>query len=196
MRKKTSPSPISNLALILAMLFSSFASLRLTQTVKASHTPNPTSVTIAGSLQSEAGCPGDWQPDCAATHLTYDANDDVWQGTFHLPADSYEYKAALNNSWDENYGLHAAAGGANIPLNLGANASVKFYYDHKSHWITDNQNSVIAVAPGSFQSELGCPDDWQPDCLRSWLQDPDGDGIYSFETTVIPAGSYEAKVAI
>jgi hypothetical protein len=24
----------------------------------------PTSVTIAGSLQSEAGCPGDWDPAC------------------------------------------------------------------------------------------------------------------------------------
>ena len=35
-----------------------------------------------------------------------------------------------------------------------------------------------------------------PDCLRSWLQDPDGDGLYTFTTTAIPAGSYEAKVAI
>src|SRR5213078_3305650 len=62
--------------------------------------------------------------------------------------------------------------------------------------ITDNHNSVIAVAPGSFQSELGCPSDWDPSCLRSWLQDPDGDGIYTFETTALPKGSYEAKVAI
>src|SRR5438046_1005219 len=80
------------------------AALVLLPAAAASHTPNPTSVTIAGSLQSEAGCPGDWQPDCAATHLTYDAGDDVWQGTFTLPADSYAYKAALNNAWDENYG--------------------------------------------------------------------------------------------
>ena len=80
--------------------------------VTASSTPNPTSVTVAGSLQSEAGCPGDWDPTCAATHLTYDAGDDVWQGTFALPAGSYEYKAALNDAWDENYGLHAAPGGA------------------------------------------------------------------------------------
>ena len=82
----------------------------------AAATPNPTSVTIAGSLQSEAGCPGDWDPACATTHLTYDAADDVWQGTFALPAGSYEYKAALNNAWDENYGLHAVLNGANIPL--------------------------------------------------------------------------------
>ena len=57
-------------------------------------------------------------------------------------------------------------------------------------------NKVIAVAPGDFQSELGCSGDWQPDCLRSWLQDPDGDGIYAFSTKTLPAGNYEGKVAI
>jgi glucoamylase len=160
------------------------------------NTPDPTSVTIAGSLQSELGCPGDWQPDCALTHLAYDAGDDVWQGTFLLPAGSYAYKAALNDSWTENYGLHAQRDGGDIALDLAAPTSVKFYYDHKSHWITDNQSSVIAVAPGSFQSELGCPGDWDPGCLRSWLQDPDGDGTYTFETTALPAGSYDTKVAI
>ena len=36
-------------------------------------------------------------------------------GDFSLPAGSYEYKAALNDSWDENYGLHAQSNGANIP---------------------------------------------------------------------------------
>ncbi len=170
--------------------------VNVANTILASHTPNPTSVTVAGSLQSELGCAGDWDPACAITHLTYDANDDVWQGTWSVPAGSYEYKAALNDGWDENYGLHAAPGGANIPLNLGADVSVKFYYDHKSHWITDNQNSIIAVAPGSFQSELGCSGDWDPSCLRSWLQDPDSDGLYTFETTALPAGNYEGKVAL
>src|SRR5262245_66024766 len=84
----------------------------------ASATPNPTSVTIAGDLQSEAGCGGDWDPACAATHLAYDAADDIWQGTFPLPVGNYQYKAALNNSWDENYGQHAVAGGHNIHLEL------------------------------------------------------------------------------
>jgi glycosidase len=113
-----------------------------------------------------------------------------------VPAGSYEYKATLNDVWDENYGLHAVPGGANIPLNLAADTAVKFFYDHKSHWVTDNVNSAIAVSPGSFQNELGCPGDWDPGCLRSWLQDADGDGIYSFVTTALPAGSYEGKVAI
>jgi glucan 1,4-alpha-glucosidase len=162
----------------------------------ASDTPDPSSVTIAGSLQSEFGCPADWDPACAAAHLAYDGGDGVWQGAFSLPAGSYEYKAALNDSWTENYGRHAVRDGANVPLDLPAGANVKFYYDHESHWVTDSKSSVIAVAPGSFQSELGCPGDWDPGCLRSWLQDPDGDGIYSFETTALPQGSYETKVAI
>ncbi len=130
--------------------------------VLASHTPAPSAVTIAGSLQSELGCSGDWMADCAATHLAFDADDGVWQGTFAVPAGDWEYKAPLNDAWDENYGLHATAGGANIPLSLGAPRSVKFYYDHESHWVTDNVGSVIAVAPGSFQSELGCAGDWDP----------------------------------
>ena len=120
------------------MLLALAAALVLLPSATASHTPSPTSVTVAGSLQSELGCPGDWQPDCAATHLAYDADDDVWQGSFSLPAGSYEYKAPLNDSWTENYGLHAQQDGPNIPLTLPAATSVKFYYDHKSHWITDD----------------------------------------------------------
>ena len=61
------------------------AVLVLLPAATASHTPDPTRVTVAGSLQSEAGCAGDWDPACAVTHLTYDASDDVWQGTFACP---------------------------------------------------------------------------------------------------------------
>jgi len=162
----------------------------------ADHTPDPTSVAIVGSLQSELGCPGDWQPECSASRLVYDSADDVWQQVFTVPAGSWEYKAALNDSWDENYGAGGQPNGPNIALSLGAATDVKFYYDHKSHWITDNVNSRIATAVGNFQNELGCPGDWDPGCLRAWLQDADGDGVYSFSTDVIPAGSYEAKVTI
>jgi glucan 1,4-alpha-glucosidase len=56
--------------------------------------------------------------------------------------------------------------------------------------------TLTAVAVGDFQPKLGCPDIWLPDCFKSQLQDPDGDGIYTFETTALPAGSYLAKVAL
>jgi hypothetical protein len=156
----------------------------------------PTTVTVAGSFQQELGCPGDWQPECATTHLALDADDGVWQASFPLPAGSWEYKAALDGTWAENYGAGAVRDGPNIGLSLAAPGQVKFFYDDETHWVTDNQTSVIATAPGSFQSELGCASDWDPGCLRSWLQDPDGDGVGRFSTSSLPPGTYEAKVAI
>ena len=116
----------------------------------------PTAVTIAGSLQSELGCPGDWQPECAATHLALDADDGVWQAHVRRAGGRWEYKAALNGTWDENYGLGARARRTEHPARpRRGRSAVKFYYDHDTHWVTDNENSVIATVPGSFQSELG-----------------------------------------
>ena len=179
-----------SILVLMALLASSL--VIVTAPAGADHTADPGSVTIAGSLQDELGCTGEWQPDCVDTHISYDVDDDVWQGTFAVPAGDFEYKAALNNSWDESYG----AFGDNIILGVGAETDIKFYYDHKSHWVTDNVNSTIATAAGDFQSELGCPGDWQPDCLRSWLQDVDGDSIYDFASSDIPPGTYEVKAAL
>ena len=61
-------------------------------TITSAQTPDPASVTIAGSLQSELGCAGDWDPACAVTHLTFDAADDVWQGTWTVPAGAWNTK--------------------------------------------------------------------------------------------------------
>ncbi|MET0694511.1 MAG: DUF3372 domain-containing protein, partial [Propionibacteriaceae bacterium] len=159
--------------------------------------PQPDAVAVPGSFNAAAGCPGDWQPDCEQVQLTRRSNDDVWSVSLALPAGAYEYKAALNRSWDVNYGLHAQAGGANIPLVVPTGgATVTFYYDHTTHWVTADVSTPLVTAAGSFQSELGCPADWSPDCLRSWLQDVDGDGVATFTTTALPAGDYEVKAAV
>ncbi len=156
----------------------------------------PDLVVIPGTIQSVLGCAGDWQPDCEATALTYDEVFQLWSATFDLPAGEYEYKVALNGSWDVNFGQFAEPGGANILLSLAEDTAVSFYFSEQTGWVTDSVNSIIANVPGNYQSELGCPEDWMPACLRTWLQDPDGDGIYIFATDAIPAGSYEAKVAV
>ena len=137
----------------------------------------------------------DWQPACDQAQLALDAKDDIWKGTWTIPAGDYEYKAAINKSWDENYGAGGAPGGGNIAYKAPG-GQVTFYYDHRTHWVTSSAQGPIITAPGSFQSELGCPGDWAPDCMRSWLQDPDGDGTYTFSTDQIPAGNYEFKVAV
>ncbi len=156
----------------------------------------PTSVTVAGDVDSELGCPGDWQPDCAKAHLTLDPKDQIWKGTFTgVPAGSYQYKVAIDNAWTENYGAQGKRDGDNIGLTVPPSGTVTFYYDPATHLVTSDSAGPIITAPGSFQSELGCPGDWQPDCMRPWLQDPDGDGVFTFSTSVIPPGSYEVKAA-
>ena len=118
------------------------ASLLATTSALASHTPNPTSVTVAGSLQQEAGCPGDWDPACAATHLAFDANDTVWQGTFTPSAGNYEVKVAINESWDENYGAGGVQNGPNIAFTVAADcAETVFSYNATTHVLTVSAGS-------------------------------------------------------
>ncbi len=149
----------------------------------AQDTAQPETVTIAGTLQSELGCSGDWMPGCEITNLTYDENSAVWKGTFEVtPGNDQDkkgprYKAALNGTWDENYGKNAARGGADIPLVVDAPIQVTFYYDNTSHVITEDYNTPLVVAVGDFQTQLGCSQDNDPLCLRGWLQDTEATGI-------------------
>jgi pullulanase len=168
--------------------------------VSASDTPEPDMVGLPGTHQDELGCPGEWMPSCELTLLTYDEEDGVYQGEFEIePANDGDqkgprYKVALNGSWDENYGLNAARGGADIPLEVSETTLVKFYYDHETHWITDNYNTPILVAMGDFQTQLGCVENNDAGCLRSWLQDPEGSGTFKFVTQVLAAGEYTVQL--
>ncbi len=159
----------------------------------------PDRVTTPGTFQDEVGCPGEWDPSCEAIDLALDGEDLVWKKTFEgdqlIPAGQYAHKAAINGTWDENYGVGAVADGPNITLDADG-GPITFYYSHATHWITNSiETPHLYVAPGSFQSELGCPGDWDPGCMRSWLQDPDGDDVWTFRTEQLPPGTYESKVA-
>ncbi|MEM9952638.1 MAG: pullulanase-type alpha-1,6-glucosidase [Chloroflexota bacterium] len=157
----------------------------------------PEIVNVPGNIQPELGCDGEWAPDCEATFLEYFPEYDIWGRTFeNLPAGSYEYKVAINGSWDVNYGGFADPGGANIALNVEEDTPITFLYDDKTNWIMDDVRYDIVTAAGSFQDDIGCANEWAPECLLSWLQDVDGDGVYTFETSAIPAGDYEVKAAI
>ena len=185
---------IPNIILLLAILLASFSTVSVSSVKAQDATPDM--VNIPGTHQDELGCPGEWMPGCENTLLTYDTEDDIWQGTFEIqPANDNDkkgprYKAALNGDWTENYGVNASPGGADIPLVVTETTQVKFYYDHKTHWIADSFNKMIIVATGDFQTQLGCENDNDPTCLRSWLEDPEGDGTYSFVTSALKAGTY------
>src|SRR5215203_4598976 len=69
------------------------------------------SVALVGSLQSELGCPGDWDPACANTELARVGDSNNYRATFEMPPGSYEFKVALNDSWTVNYGAGGALNG-------------------------------------------------------------------------------------
>jgi pullulanase len=143
-----------------SLLFLFLLLIALNSVVYASHTEIPESVTVAGTLQDELGCPGEWQPECESTFLVYDEANDLWRATFDVPAGEYEYKVALNGGWTENYGGAADQDGPDVSLSVEEDRAVTFIYDHKTHWVADDVNRIIANVPGSFQSELGCDEDW------------------------------------
>ena len=117
-----------------------------------------------------------------------DADDDIWSRTFTVPVGDWAFKAAINRSWDENYGAEGGARWWGHRLQTTSAGPVTFYYDHRTHWVTNDVLDDIVVATGTFQSEMGCPADNAIDCMRGWLQDPDDDGVYSLWTTEVPAG--------
>lgn len=174
-------------------------SLGVEETPEEPEEPEPQSpteygaVSVPGSLNSEMGCPGDWQPDCDAAQMT--KVDGIWTlALADLPAGSYEYKIATEKSWDENYGTGGAQNGSNITLSH-AGGPITFFFDPRTKNIRSTADGPVITLPGSFQSELGCAGDWAPDCLASMMFDRDGDGVFQFTTDDLPTGSYEVKVA-
>ena len=105
------------------------------------------SVALVGDLQSEVGCPGDWDPACTATALTK-TGPSTYARTFTVPAGSWEIKVAVNGSTDEAYGAGGAKGGANIPLVLKGPAAVSFSYDDSTHQIGMTPTTLCSPRPG------------------------------------------------
>jgi pullulanase-type alpha-1,6-glucosidase len=168
---------------------------------RADHTPVPGTVALVGTLQSELGCPGDWQPECPQTRLAPVAGSPGrFRARFDLPAGAYEYKVALNNSWDENYGAGGAPGGGNIAL-TAPGGPLTFTYDHATHVISDDLPRPVGSERGAHWLRRGViawdlPDEregfsyrlhWAP---RGGLTAEDGaiSGGSSFPLALDPAG--------
>lgn len=158
----------------------------------------PEVVTLVGTFQSELGCESDRVIDCDVTKMTYDILGDIWRATFDLPAGEYDYRLYLDESESHIYGKNGISGvnSFSIPLSIDTPQTVNFYYDHKTGWITDNVNSLILTLPSNFQNKVGCREEWNAGCFRTWMQDIDGDGIYTYETLLLPGGSWETRVAL
>jgi glycosidase len=153
----------------------------------------PASVALPGTHGTEVGCDADWNPACPPMALG--AEDGIWKAQLTPGAGNFAFKVAIGGTWEENYGLGAARDGPNIGYEADAEP-VRFYYDHRTKWVTNDRLSTIVTVAGDVQSELGCAGDWKPDCMRLWLQDPDGDGVYELSTTEVPAGTWQGKATV
>ncbi len=147
-----------------------------------SHTPPPTGVTIAGSLQSELGCPGDWDPACAATAPRLRRRRRRLAGHVRRSRPALGVQGRRSTTLGRE--LRRARGARTAPTSRcrwPRRRAVKFYYDHETP-LGHGQRSPrrSRPRPAASRASSAAPGDWDPGCLRSWLQDPDGDGIYTF----------------
>ena len=95
--------------------------------------PQPGAVVVAGNFGGIVGG-NDWDPAGAELQLTFDRSDELWKLTLDLPAGHYEYKVALNGSWEENYGRDGHRDGSNFEMSHDG-GSLTFLYDHGTHLV-------------------------------------------------------------
>ena len=166
-----------------------------TQTVPDSGDPpatQPGAVAIAGTLNSEMGCPADWEPWCDQAQMTLDANDKIWKKTVHPAGGPVRLQGGPGPGLDRELRRRRGPG-------------------RRQHLVRDRRHGDLLLRPDHALGDLGragrrssrCPArsrassaaraDWDPACMRPWLQDKDGDGVYALITTRIPAGTYELQ---
>ena len=117
--------------------------------------------------------------DAASNQMTYDDTLGVYTYTFKdVPAANYEYKIAINGSWDENYGVGGVRDGANYAVTVPQQMDVTVYYNHTTH------NSVTSVTYVFADVTLS-----GPGIETIKLADQGLTGIYS-GTVYMAAGTY------
>jgi len=89
------PSLSAASAAIAIAVVGGLAPITVATTAQAADTPR--TVTLVGSLQSEAGCPADWAPDCAATELTREGDTTAYSKDLKVPAGTYELKVTTTS---------------------------------------------------------------------------------------------------
>ncbi|MBL0884749.1 pullulanase-type alpha-1,6-glucosidase [Myceligenerans indicum] len=108
------------------------AGLGVSVTAVAADAAPAGSATLVGDLQTALGCTENWDPTCADTTLA-PAGDGTFSSDFEFPAGSYQYKVALDGSWDESYGRDGGAD--NAPLTLEGPTTIRVTYDDATHRI-------------------------------------------------------------
>ena len=158
---------------------------------------SPTTVSVPGDHNSEMGCAGDWAaglrpgPADAATRTTRSGR----ARSRSRPA-PYAYKVGDQQAPGTRTTAPAASRTARTSrYTVAGDGPVTFYYDHRTHWVTSTPQGPIVTAPGSFQSELGCPATGPRTACGRGCRTRTATASTRCRPTQIPAGGYEVKVA-
>jgi pullulanase len=111
-------------------------------------------VTLPGTIQKALGGK-EWEPKDEITRMT-EVSADVYEFVAAFPKGKYEYKVAINQSWDENYGKNGEKGGANLTLDVpNDNTIVKFVFNYATKKIMDSLNNPTEItAPATIPARV------------------------------------------
>ena len=119
--------------------------------------------------------------------------DEIWKGTFTPAGRPVRLQGRDQPVVGRELRRQAATATARTSATTATAGTVAFYYDHRTHWVTNNVLDDIVVATGAFQSEMGCPADGDVDCMRAGCRTRTATSVYSLSTTQVPAGAYDVR---
>ncbi|MFO7719083.1 MAG: T9SS type A sorting domain-containing protein [Gillisia sp.] len=158
-------------------------------------------VSLIGTLQDELGCSYDYDYECENPALTKNELTGKWEGSFTLPAGCYNYSVQKtdvcgNISYYSDNGISGMHG---IQLIVPSPALITFSYDPETHIInsTPYNGTELGISSislyGTFQTELGCDNDYDYACDIPALNKNEISGLWE-GSFIIPAGCYSYKV--
>ena len=123
--------------------------------------------------------------DAGSNQMTYDPELGLYVYTFeNVPAANYEFKIAINGSWNENYGVGGYRDGSNYSVTVPETMDVTVYYSDVTHLAVTNVDYIFA------DISLVIGNNWVAD-----LTDPGLSGIYS-ATVKLDAGTYSDAMLV
>ncbi|WP_051624036.1 alpha-amylase family glycosyl hydrolase [Clostridium akagii] len=185
-----------NFIVIFLLLFSLMPNFKIQADENQNSPPTNSMVSLVGDFFKSQSLGTDWDAKNQSSIMNEFSN-----GLYELTVDfktsgSFNYKAALNGSLDENYGANFQKGGNNIALNVTKKEKITFKVNLKNKTIYDSINNPAsfknsATLVGTLAQSDGS--DWN---LTDTSYDLNyiGDG-YSTKTFSMKKGDYEYKVA-
>lgn len=158
-------------------------------------------ISLIGTLQDELGSAYDYNYECEYPALTKNEISGQWEGSFMLPAGCYKYSVQQTDVCGNinYYSGNGVPGMSGTQLIIPSSALITFSYDPETHIInsTPYNSTELGITNislyGTFQTELGCDNDYDYDCDIPALTKNEISGLWE-GNFIVPAGCYSYKV--